>query len=80
MDLDYLKEMPKPETKMRMDLTPLLDPLFFTWVVQLLLPVSLFGYHHLHPLHKDKLNLYISLPTIHSLPGNSYTSCLREGT
>ncbi|XP_021321342.1 ABC transporter A family member 8 [Sorghum bicolor] len=40
MDLDYLKEMPKPETKMTMDLTPLLDPLFFTWVVQLLLPVT----------------------------------------
>ncbi|KAF8697366.1 hypothetical protein HU200_035959 [Digitaria exilis] len=42
--LEYLKEMPKPETRMMLDLTTLLSALFFTWIVQLLLPVSWFGY------------------------------------
>ncbi|TVU06176.1 hypothetical protein EJB05_49375, partial [Eragrostis curvula] len=39
--LKYLKEMPKPAIKLRLDLTTLLDALFFTWTVQLLLPVIL---------------------------------------
>ncbi|KAL6900777.1 hypothetical protein ACP4OV_005453 [Aristida adscensionis] len=43
MRLEYLKEMPKPETKMRLDLTTLLNALFFTWIVQFLLPM-----HGLH--------------------------------
>ncbi|KAJ1268122.1 hypothetical protein BS78_07G112600 [Paspalum vaginatum] len=41
MRLEYLKEMPKAAIKMRLDLTTLLDALFFTWTVQLLLPVIL---------------------------------------
>ncbi|PUZ51336.1 hypothetical protein GQ55_6G176100 [Panicum hallii var. hallii] len=41
MRLEYLKEMPKAATPMRLDLTTLLDALFFTWTVQLLLPVIL---------------------------------------
>ncbi|KAF8697365.1 hypothetical protein HU200_035958 [Digitaria exilis] len=41
MNLEYLKEMPKPETRMKLDLTTILDALFFTWIVQLLLPVTL---------------------------------------
>ncbi|CAO2206632.1 unnamed protein product [Urochloa humidicola] len=41
MRLDYLKEMPKAAVPMRLDLTTLLDALFFTWTVQLLLPVIL---------------------------------------
>ncbi|KAL6660903.1 hypothetical protein ACP70R_000287 [Stipagrostis hirtigluma subsp. patula] len=41
MRLEYLKEMPKPETKMSLDLTTLLSALLFTWIVQLLLPVTL---------------------------------------
>ncbi|KAL6644337.1 hypothetical protein ACP70R_015945 [Stipagrostis hirtigluma subsp. patula] len=41
MRLEYLKEMPKPETKMILDLTTLLSALFFTWIVQLLLPIVL---------------------------------------
>ncbi|WVZ93130.1 hypothetical protein U9M48_039136 [Paspalum notatum var. saurae] len=41
MRLEYLKEMPKAAIKMRIDLTTLLDALFFTWTVQLLLPVIL---------------------------------------
>ncbi|CAL5012166.1 unnamed protein product [Urochloa decumbens] len=39
MHLEYLKEMPKPETRMRLDLTILFNALFFTWIVQLLLPM-----------------------------------------
>uniref|UniRef100_A0A0D3GZY7 ABC transporter domain-containing protein n=1 Tax=Oryza barthii TaxID=65489 RepID=A0A0D3GZY7_9ORYZ len=41
MRLEYLKEMPKAAMKIRLDLTTLLDALFFTWTVQLLLPVML---------------------------------------
>ncbi|KAK3123359.1 hypothetical protein QOZ80_8AG0629320 [Eleusine coracana subsp. coracana] len=41
MRLEYLKEMPKAAIKLRLDLTSLLDALFFTWTVQLLLPVIL---------------------------------------
>ncbi|RLN05065.1 hypothetical protein C2845_PM13G11640 [Panicum miliaceum] len=41
MRLEYLKEMPKAATPMRLDLTTLLDALFFTWTIQLLLPVIL---------------------------------------
>ncbi|CAO2163481.1 unnamed protein product [Urochloa humidicola] len=41
MRLEYLKEMPKAAVPMRLDLTTLLDALFFTWTVQLLLPVIL---------------------------------------
>ncbi|OEL17376.1 ABC transporter A family member 8 [Dichanthelium oligosanthes] len=41
MRLEYLKEMPKSAIPMRLDLTTLLDALFFTWTVQLLLPVIL---------------------------------------
>ncbi|XP_044962701.1 ABC transporter A family member 8-like [Hordeum vulgare subsp. vulgare] len=39
MRLEFLKEMPKAAIKMKLDLTTLLDALFFTWTVQLLLPV-----------------------------------------
>lgn len=49
MNLEYLKEMPKPETRMKLDLTTILDALLFTWIVQLLLPVSWFD-HDLQPL------------------------------
>ncbi|CAL4998485.1 unnamed protein product [Urochloa decumbens] len=41
MRLQYLKEMPKAAVPMRLDLTTLLDALFFTWTIQLLLPVML---------------------------------------
>ncbi|KAL5220705.1 hypothetical protein ABZP36_025418 [Zizania latifolia] len=41
MRLEYLKEMPKAAVKIRLDLTTILDALFFTWTVQLLLPVIL---------------------------------------
>eukprot|EP01018_Ginkgo_biloba_P024057 Gb_37630 [translate_table: standard] len=41
MPLEYVKEMPKPETKLRLDFSSLLGPLFFMWVIQLLFPVIL---------------------------------------
>ncbi|KAK9090674.1 hypothetical protein Sjap_023851 [Stephania japonica] len=39
--LDFVKEMPKPETKLRLDFSSLLGGLFFTWVVVQLFPVIL---------------------------------------
>uniref|UniRef100_A0ACD6AH77 Uncharacterized protein n=1 Tax=Avena sativa TaxID=4498 RepID=A0ACD6AH77_AVESA len=41
MRLEFLKEMPKAAIRVRLDLTTLLAALFFTWTVQLLLPVIL---------------------------------------
>ncbi|KAG7613831.1 P-loop containing nucleoside triphosphate hydrolase [Arabidopsis suecica] len=38
---EFLKEVPKEETKMNQDIASLLGPLFFTWVVLLLFPVIL---------------------------------------
>ncbi|KAJ0241681.1 ABC transporter A family member 8 [Hirschfeldia incana] len=38
---EYIKEMPKPETKLTLDITSLVGPLFFTWVILLLFPVIL---------------------------------------
>ncbi|RID58691.1 hypothetical protein BRARA_F01969 [Brassica rapa] len=38
---EYIKEMPKPETKLTLDITSLIGPLFFTWVILLLFPVIL---------------------------------------
>ncbi|KAE8661779.1 ABC transporter A family member 4 [Hibiscus syriacus] len=41
MLLEFVKEMPKPETKLRIDLSSLLGTLFFTWVILQLFPVVL---------------------------------------
>ncbi|KAL7139201.1 hypothetical protein ABFS83_09G034600 [Erythranthe nasuta] len=38
---EFVKEMPKPETKLRLDFSSLLGPLFFTWVIMQLFPVAL---------------------------------------
>ncbi|CAN6885129.1 hypothetical protein Bca4012_073550 [Brassica carinata] len=38
---EYIKEIPKPETKLTLDITSLIGPLFFTWVILLLFPVIL---------------------------------------
>ena len=40
MVLDFIKEMPKPETQVRLDLSSVLGTLFFTWVILQLFPVS----------------------------------------
>nr|DAD21804.1 TPA_asm: hypothetical protein HUJ06_023267 [Nelumbo nucifera] len=37
--LSFVKEMPKPGTRMRLDLSYVLSPLLFAWVIQLLFPV-----------------------------------------
>lgn len=39
MLFDFVKEMPKPETSLRLDFSSLLGPLFFTWVILQLFPV-----------------------------------------
>ncbi|VYS59673.1 unnamed protein product [Arabidopsis thaliana] len=41
MLFEFVKEMPKPETKLRLDIASLIGPIFFTWVILLLLPVIL---------------------------------------
>ncbi|XP_056170522.1 ABC transporter A family member 7-like isoform X3 [Syzygium oleosum] len=41
MLFEYVKEMPKPETEVRLDFASLLGPLFFTWVIIQLFPVVL---------------------------------------
>ncbi|KAK3035659.1 hypothetical protein RJ639_032531 [Escallonia herrerae] len=41
MLFEFVKEMPKPETKVRLDFSSLLGPLFFTWVIIQLFPVVL---------------------------------------
>ncbi|XP_028087289.1 ABC transporter A family member 7-like [Camellia sinensis] len=38
---DFVKEMPKPETQLRLDFASLLGPLVFTWVIIQLFPVIL---------------------------------------
>ncbi|XWS14879.1 hypothetical protein CRYUN_Cryun35bG0046900 [Craigia yunnanensis] len=40
MLLEFVKEMPKSETKLRIDLSSLLGTLFFTWVILQLFPLS----------------------------------------
>lgn len=41
MPLEFVKEMPKPATKLEIDFSSLLGPLFFLWVIELLFPVIL---------------------------------------
>uniref|UniRef100_A0A452ZL62 Uncharacterized protein n=1 Tax=Aegilops tauschii subsp. strangulata TaxID=200361 RepID=A0A452ZL62_AEGTS len=41
MLLEYVKDMPKVGTKLKFDLSSLLGALFFTWIVELLFPVSM---------------------------------------
>ncbi|KAF8390229.1 hypothetical protein HHK36_024754 [Tetracentron sinense] len=41
MVFEFVKEMPKPETQLRLDFSSLLVSLFFTWIVLLLFPVIL---------------------------------------
>ncbi|PIN20632.1 Lipid exporter ABCA1 [Handroanthus impetiginosus] len=41
MLFEFVKEMPKPETEIRLDFSSLLGPLFFTWVILKQFPVVL---------------------------------------
>jgi len=43
MLFDFVKEMPKQETRLRLEMASLIGPIFFTWVILLLFPVSLFS-------------------------------------
>lgn len=77
MRLEFLKEMPKAAIKMRLDLTTLLDALFFTWTVQLLLPVSqviLFSMSAYSLSFSELVNKVNSFSYI----GNVDIPCLRE--
>ncbi|VVB04512.1 unnamed protein product [Arabis nemorensis] len=38
MLFDFVKEMPKQETRLRMDMASLIGPIFFTWAILLLFP------------------------------------------
>ncbi|XP_039117389.1 ABC transporter A family member 7-like [Dioscorea cayenensis subsp. rotundata] len=41
MQFDFVKEMPKPATQIRLDFSSLLSVLFFTWTLELLFPIML---------------------------------------
>lgn len=41
MPFEFVKEMPKPGTQLRLDFSSILGPLFFTWVILQLFPVVL---------------------------------------
>ncbi|ANM63942.1 ABC2 homolog 4 [Arabidopsis thaliana] len=41
MLFDFVKEMPKQETRLRLEMASLIGPIFFTWVILLLFPVML---------------------------------------
>lgn len=49
MLLEFVKEMPKSGTRLRLDFSSILGPLFFTWVILQLFPVSKFDllYHYM---------------------------------
>ena len=44
MLLEYVKDMPKVGTSFQLDLSSLLSALFFTWIIELLFPVSMMRY------------------------------------
>ena len=41
MLLEYVKDMPKVGSELKLDLSSLLGALFFTWIIELLFPVSM---------------------------------------
>jgi hypothetical protein len=41
MLLEFVKDMPKVGTSFQLDLSSLLSVLFFTWIIELLFPVSM---------------------------------------
>ncbi|CAB41859.1 ABC transporter-like protein [Arabidopsis thaliana] len=43
MLFDFVKEMPKQETRLRLEMASLIGPIFFTWVILLLFPFLLEG-------------------------------------
>lgn len=52
--------MPKAGSKLSFDFSSLLGPLFFTWIIELLFPVSFYEIHFLiHNLIPIKFNIYL---------------------
>nr|DAD46476.1 TPA_asm: hypothetical protein HUJ06_016413 [Nelumbo nucifera] len=63
---EFVKEMPKPETKLRLDFSPLLGPLFFTWIILQLFPIILTSL-----VYEKELNLRIMMK-MHGLGDGPY--------
>ncbi|URE23121.1 Universal stress protein family, partial [Musa troglodytarum] len=64
--LNYVKEMPKAGTRIALDLSELLGPLLYSWVVQLLLPVFLISLVH------DKQHMIRIMMKVHGLGDGPY--------
>lgn len=70
--------MPKPETKLVIDFSSLLGPLFFMWLLQLLLPVSL-RYFSRPISHNFLVNVRLTSCHNFHTAGKRAVSDLREG-
>lgn len=46
IELEGVKDMPRPATRLELDFSSLLGPLFFMWLMQLLLPVNVYALVH----------------------------------
>ena len=46
VELEGVRDMPKVESSLQLDFSSLLGPLFFEWIMQLLLPVFVFTLVH----------------------------------
>ncbi|XWS14880.1 hypothetical protein CRYUN_Cryun35bG0046900 [Craigia yunnanensis] len=61
MLLEFVKEMPKSETKLRIDLSSLLGTLFFTWVILQLFPEPL---DVVHVSKEDQEDVFAMVTTV----------------
>nr|GEZ63834.1 ABC transporter A family member 7-like isoform X1 [Tanacetum cinerariifolium] len=66
MLFDFVKEMPKPVTKIKLDFSSLLGPLFFTWVILQLFPIVLTAL-----VYEEQQNLRIMMK-MHGLGDGPY--------
>lgn len=57
--------MPKPKSQFHLDFSSLLGPLFFVWVLQILLPINV---HNLVSEKENKLRLMMKLQGLSDLP------------
>ncbi|GBG75008.1 hypothetical protein CBR_g19522 [Chara braunii] len=62
----YVKDMPKPETNLNLDISSGIGPLFFCWVLHLLLPVTVFNL-----VYEKEKNLRMMMK-MHGLGDNAY--------
>ncbi|EMS47160.1 ABC transporter A family member 7 [Triticum urartu] len=67
--LEYVKDMPKVGTSYRFDLSSLISPLFFTWIVELLFPVML---TYLVYEKQQKLKIMMKMQGLNFFRVNSY--------